>query len=312
MWQPFLANLLFLLLQLKFCLSLRQCKWHAALNAIDRLGGARKSYINQEEVRNVATVFKELIDSTIDPNDKDAHYYGFPYYLKIALACTSRPTDMAIRVGHYSGLRPVVTVSFEEPVNAVRQKQERLRIEMKAAPYRVTGCDSEEVCKMFWLTPMPFLNGSVVTQVLVKSNGLGLPIDNRRFYFNINGFMEPAQKTEKFRIGKKLYILKGILSLKDPSRPLWATYQRAPVLILGGIPEKKVVLISDTAFETYHPIEVGIDSCWIGSISCPQGKFSSSIVDTIATESTLFIRQNQLVYYFTGHYPILHQATKGS
>uniref|UniRef100_A0A8C6VLQ8 Cation channel sperm-associated protein subunit gamma n=1 Tax=Naja naja TaxID=35670 RepID=A0A8C6VLQ8_NAJNA len=110
----------------------------------------------------------------------------------------------------------------------------------------------------------------------------------------------------------QLYKWKSVFSLSDPSRPLWATYRKAPVVILGGIPEKKIVIVSETNFDTYHLIEVGIDSCWIGSLSCPQRNFSSSIVDAIATESTLFIRQNQLVYYFTGHYPILHQATKGS
>ncbi|XP_039225094.1 cation channel sperm-associated protein subunit gamma isoform X1 [Crotalus tigris] len=315
MWQPFLPSLLFLLLQLKLCLSLRQCKWFTSLIDTPNLMGLSSSFINQEEVREVAAIFHELKDSPVDPNDKDARYYGFPYFLKVTLFCIYRTQQMAIRVGHYSGLRPIVRVSFEEPVNPVRQKQERLRIEMMTAPHRMNDsdyCDSEEVCKMFWFAPMPFLNGSVVTRVLVRTNGFGLPILNRRFYININGYMEPSERSERFRIGKKLYSLKKIFGLKDPSRPLWATHQQAPVLILGGIPEKKVVIISDTSFDTFHVIEVGIDSCWIGSVLCPQGMFSSSIVDTIATESTLFIRQNQLVYYFTGHYPILHLETKGS
>ncbi|XP_029141328.1 cation channel sperm-associated protein subunit gamma, partial [Protobothrops mucrosquamatus] len=275
--------------------------------------GLASSFIHQEEIRKVAAIFHELKDSPVDPNDKDARYYGFPYFLKVTLFCIYRTQQVAIRVGHYSGLRPIVRVSFEEPVNPVRQKQERLRIEMMTAPHRMNEyCDSEEVCEMFWFAPMPFLNGSVVTRVLVRTNGFGLPILNRRFYININGYMEPSERSERFRIGKKLYGLRSIFGLRDPSRPLWATYQQAPVLILGGIPEKKVVIISDTSFDTFHIIEVGIDSCWIGSLLCPQGIFSSSIVDTIATESTLFIRQNQLVYYFTGHYPILHLETKGS
>ncbi|XP_026571252.1 cation channel sperm-associated protein subunit gamma [Pseudonaja textilis] len=222
---------------------------------------------------------------------------------------------MTIRLGHYSGLTPIVRVYFREPVNPVRQKQELLRIEMKTAPYRMNDsatCDSEEVCRMFWFVPMPFMNGSVMHRVLVKSNGLGIPVYNRMFDMNIHGFMEPSDVSDIFRIGKKLYRWRDVFSLNDPSRPLWATYRQAPVLILGGIPEKKIVVISDTNFDTYDLIEVAIDSCWIGSLSCPQRNFSSSIVDTIATESTLFIRQNQLVYYFTGHYSILHQETKGS
>uniref|UniRef100_A0A670ZXX5 Cation channel sperm associated auxiliary subunit gamma n=1 Tax=Pseudonaja textilis TaxID=8673 RepID=A0A670ZXX5_PSETE len=212
----------------------------------------------------------------------------------------SGSTEMTIRLGHYSGLTPIVRVYFREPVNPVRQKQELLRIEMKTAPYRMNG--DEEVCRMFWFVPMPFMNGSVMHRVLVKSNGLGIPVYNRMFDMNIHGFMEPSD----------LYRWRDVFSLNDPSRPLWATYRQAPVLILGGIPEKKIVVISDTNFDTYDLIEVAIDSCWIGSLSCPQRNFSSSIVDTIATESTLFIRQNQLVYYFTGHYSILHQETKGS
>ncbi|KAM3829466.1 cation channel sperm-associated auxiliary subunit gamma [Vipera latastei] len=315
MWPPFLPNLLCLLLQLKLCLSLRQCKWYTSLVDTTNLKALSSSFINQEEVLNVSAIFRELKDSPVDPDDKDARYYGFPYFLKVTLVCVYRSQQVAIRVGHYSGLRPIVRVSFEEPVNPVRQKQERLRIEMKTAPHRMYDsdhCDSEEVCKMFWFAPMPFLNGSVVNRILVRTNGFGLPVLNMRLNININGFMEYSERSEKSRIGKKLYGLKGILQLSDPSRPLWATYQQAPVLILGGIPEKKVVIISDTNFETFDIIEVGIDSCWIGSVLCPQGTFSSSIVDTIATESTLFIRQNQLVYYFTGHYPILHRETEGS
>ncbi|KAG8143563.1 hypothetical protein E2320_000774 [Naja naja] len=274
MWQTFLPSLLCLFLQLKFCLSLRQCRWLVALSETKNIEGLISSYIYQEELRNVAEIFRDLKDSPIDPSDKDANYYGFPYFLKVSLSCVYRRQEMAIRVGHYSGLTPIVRVYFREPVNPVRQKQERLRIEMKAAPYRMNDsatCDSEEICKMFWFAPMPFLNGSVVHHVLVKTNGFGLPILNKLFYININGFMEPFEKLDIFRIGNKLYKWKSVFSLSDPSRPLWATYRKAPVR-----------------------------------------NFSSSIVDAIATESTLFIRQNQLVYYFTGHYPILHQATKGS
>lgn len=46
------------------------------------------------------------------------------------------------------------------------------------------------------------------------------------------------------------------MSARDPSRPLWYTYQRTPVLILGGIPNSKIVLLSDSEFEDFFPIEV--------------------------------------------------------
>lgn len=60
------------------------------------------------------------------------------------------------------------------------------------------------------------------------------------------------------------------------------------------------------------PLQLSIDSCWVGSFYCPQASFTATIFDAIATESTLFIRQNQLVYYFTGTYSILHQSDHGS
>lgn len=46
---------------------------------------------------------------------------------------------MVIRKAHLTGLRPIVTVTFEGPVNTVRKKPEQLQIQMKAAPYRLQG-----------------------------------------------------------------------------------------------------------------------------------------------------------------------------
>ncbi|XP_061453607.1 cation channel sperm-associated auxiliary subunit gamma isoform X3 [Rhineura floridana] len=186
--------------------------------------------------------------------------------------------------------------------------------ESQAPPLPQGGgnCDSEDVCMMCWITPMPFMNGSVVMNVLVESNGLGLPVDTKSFSININGYVGFVQNAVKVKIGEKLSSLRNVMSLTDPSRPLWSTYAQTPVLILGGFPRNKITFMSDSAFEDFIPIEVGIDSCWIGSLSCPQKVFSSAIVDSICTESTLFIRQNQLVYYFTGKYPILFVNTSGS
>uniref|UniRef100_R4GCL8 Cation channel sperm associated auxiliary subunit gamma n=1 Tax=Anolis carolinensis TaxID=28377 RepID=R4GCL8_ANOCA len=219
-------------------------------------------------------------------------------------------SEMALRTAHYTGLRPVVTVTFEEPVHSVRRKQEQLQIKMTAAPFRMRGCDSEEVCRMCWFTPMPFMNGSVVMDVIVASNHLGIPVDDKRFSININGYMKKNRVS--FKIGLKLTALNAFMSLKHRSRPLWHTHIQAPVLILGDIPRSKVVLLSDTGYDDYFPIEVGIDSCWIGTMSCRYSGFSSTVRDSISTESTLFIRQNQLVYYFVGHYPILHMRGPGS
>ncbi|RXM96363.1 Cation channel sperm-associated protein subunit gamma, partial [Acipenser ruthenus] len=58
--------------------------------------------------------------------------------------------------------------------------------------------------------------------------------------------------------------------------------------------------------------QVSIDSCWVGSLSCPQASFSSTIQDVISTESAVFIRQNQLVYRFTGDFALLPLTEKPS
>ncbi|XP_057391052.1 cation channel sperm-associated auxiliary subunit gamma isoform X3 [Balaenoptera acutorostrata] len=97
-----------------------------------------------------------------------------------------------------------------------------------------------------------------------------------------------------------------------PSRPLWYTVDQTPVFILGGIPEEKAILLTDTNFKDFFLVELSIDSCWVGSFYCPQASFTATIFDAIATESTLFIRQNQLIYYFTGTYTTLHESNRGS
>ncbi|XP_077192645.1 cation channel sperm-associated auxiliary subunit gamma-like isoform X2 [Paroedura picta] len=317
MMQPPSALNAFLLLFLcvQRCLLLTDCTWTVVVNSFNKLGSSRHVFYTQTEVRKVAEVFKELEDSAIDPNDKNAHYFGFPYFLKINITCQVQSASRAIRTAHYTGLTPVVTVTFQEPVHSVRQKREQLQITMKAAPARLTGrCDSEEVCLMCWFTPMPMMNGSVVMEVLVKSNGLGILMEDKRFSININGFakMDKEKKNTVYTIGTKVTNMKDVLSLKEVSRPLWATYRQAPVVMIGQVPGSKIILLSDTFFDDFSAVEVAIDSCWIGSLSCPQKNFSSSIMDTIATESTLFIRQNQLVYYFTGSYSALHMETSGS
>uniref|UniRef100_A0A8C5P1D0 CATSPERG beta-propeller domain-containing protein n=1 Tax=Jaculus jaculus TaxID=51337 RepID=A0A8C5P1D0_JACJA len=58
--------------------------------------------------------------------------------------------------------------------------------------------------------------------------------------------------------------------------------------------------------------QLSIDSCWVGSYYCPLSGFSATIYDAISTESTLFIRQNQLVYYFTGSYNTLFKRNQDS
>nr|XP_056701746.1 cation channel sperm-associated auxiliary subunit gamma-like [Euleptes europaea] len=315
MWHTTVLNSCLLLLFIKSYLLLDDCSWTVVVNKFGGIGSGRHLFFTQNEDRKVAEVFKELGDSAIDPNDKNAHYFGFPYFLKINLSCLVQNSARAIRSAHYTGLIPEVTVTFQEPVHSVRQKREQLQIMMRAAPSRIEGrCDSEEVCEMCWFTPMPMMNGSVMMEVFVAIDGLGALVEDKRFSININGFakIDKEKNDIVYTIGTKLTNLKDFLSLNEVSRPLWATYRQAPVLIIGHVPHSKIILLSDTLFDDFSAIEVAIDSCWIGSLSCPQKNFSSSIMDTISTESTLFIRQNQLVYYFTGSYSALHMKNSGS
>lgn len=53
----------------------------------------------------------------------------------------SRPqsSEALVRKGHLTGLKPVVLVIFQSPVNFNRWKLEHLQIQMEAAPYRSKG-----------------------------------------------------------------------------------------------------------------------------------------------------------------------------
>lgn len=42
-------------------------------------------------------------------------------------------------MGHLTGLKPVVLVTFQSPVNFYRWKIEQLQIQMEAAPFRSKG-----------------------------------------------------------------------------------------------------------------------------------------------------------------------------
>ncbi|XP_074872384.1 cation channel sperm-associated auxiliary subunit gamma isoform X2 [Carettochelys insculpta] len=304
---------LLLLLHVQVCLLFKDCEWNAVLNEFDDLGGDRAVLFRQQPVTSVASVFRSLTDSAIDLNDRNSHYLGFPYYLKINLTCTSQDAAMVIRKAHLTGLRPVVTVTFEGVINTEYQKAEQLQIEMKAAPYRLQGpCASEEVCRMCWYTPMPMMNWSLVMDVLVESNDLGFQGDSKRFSMNINGYMKETESGLQSSLGETVTTLKVMMSFHSPSRPIWSTFNQAPVLILGGFTGFKALLVSDSEFVHFSTVEVGLDSCWIGSYGCTTSMYSSTILDAIALESVLIIRQNQLVYYFTGNYSVLSPHMKVS
>ncbi|KAF6287656.1 cation channel sperm associated auxiliary subunit gamma [Rhinolophus ferrumequinum] len=292
----------------------QECTWQVVLNQFETVGKNHGSdrFFNQEPLDTVNSLLGLLVDSPIDLNEK---YMGFPYYLKINYSCKGEASEALVRKGHLMGLKPVVLVTFQSSVNINHWKLEQLQIQMEAAPFRSKAeqCDAEEVCVMSWYVPMPIKNGSVVMHVDVSSNGLGPFIPNKRFQVNINGFLEREQDDKlKFTVGNELFNLLPRYFVNVSSRPLWCTVGQTPVLILGGIPEEKSVLLTDTSFKDFFLVELSIDSCWVGSFYCPKASFTSTIYDAIATESTLFIRQNQLVYYFTGTYITLHQSNHGS
>ncbi|XP_061244106.1 cation channel sperm-associated auxiliary subunit gamma isoform X19 [Bos javanicus] len=321
----------------------QECTWQVVLNNLESVGknDAIDHFVDQE-LYTVDKVFDLLVDAPIDRDEVrglgadewerpwsctllgSGHlltislqtYLGFPYYLKINYSCTGEVSSEAlVRKGHLTGLKPVVLVTFQSPVNFHRWKIEQLQIQMEAAPFRSPAerCDAEEVCLMSWYTPMPIKNGSVVMRVDVSSNGLGPFIPNKRFHVNINGFLERGRDHElQFTVGNELFHLIPRHFVNVPSRPLWYTVDQTPVLILGGIPEEKAILLTDTNFKDFFLVELSIDSCWVGSFYCPQASFTATIYDAIATESTLFIRQNQLIYYFTGTYTTLYENNHGS
>uniref|UniRef100_A0A8C6CSV9 Cation channel sperm associated auxiliary subunit gamma n=1 Tax=Moschus moschiferus TaxID=68415 RepID=A0A8C6CSV9_MOSMO len=279
----------------------QECTWQVVLNHLDSVGknDAIDHFVDQK-LYTVDKVFDLLVEA---PTDPDETYLGFPYYLKINYSCTGESSEALIRKGHLTGLKPVVLVTFQSPVNFRRWKIEQLQIQMEAAPFRSTGeCDAEEVCLMSWYTPMPIKNGSVVMRVDVSSNGLGPFIPNKRCPFPILGWVRRGDSGRE----------KVLQHTHFKEEPLWYTVDQTPVLILGGIPEEKAILLTDTNFKDFFLVELSIDSCWVGSFYCPQANFTATIYDAIATESTLFIRQNQLIYYFTGTYTTLYESNHGS
>lgn len=67
--------------------------------------------------------------------------WGDRGYLKDTPVRPSCPqsSEALVRKGHLTGLKPVVIVTFQSPVNFNRWKLEHLQIQMEAAPFRSKG-----------------------------------------------------------------------------------------------------------------------------------------------------------------------------
>ncbi|CAO2626117.1 Cation channel sperm-associated auxiliary subunit gamma 2 [Lemmus lemmus] len=108
-------------------------------------------------------------------------------------------------------------------------------------------------------------------------------------------------------------VLLLVLLLSWKSRASVDRFQQCHWLVVLNNFEKKYM-----SFPYYLKVsfscteQLSIDSCWVGSYYCPMLQFSATIHDAISTESTLFIRQNQLVYYFTGRYTTLFNNSHSS
>ncbi|XP_066874565.1 cation channel sperm-associated auxiliary subunit gamma isoform X4 [Kogia breviceps] len=179
----------------------------------------------------------------------------------------------------------------QEPLYTV-DKVFSLLVDSPIDPDEVRGLVSGKRERSWTCTPL----GSGHLPTLSLQTYLGFP-----YYLKINY----SCKGELFNLIPRYFV-------NVPSRPLWYTVDQTPVFILGGIPEEKAILLTDTNFKDFSLVELSIDSCWVGSFYCPHANFTATIYDAIATESTLFIRQNQLIYYFTGDYTTLHESNHGS
>ncbi|XP_062412348.1 cation channel sperm-associated auxiliary subunit gamma-like [Sardina pilchardus] len=156
---------------------------------------------------------------------------------------------------------------------------------------------------------MPIVNGSVVYRVKVMSNGQGFHVPEKSFSLNVNGFIQTQiaeeGRNQEVSFGTQFPSFENIIVYGSPSRPLWSTADNAPVMLLPGIPNNKGILITSSEFDHSTLIEAAIESCWVGSIRCPKAEFQLMIQEAIALESTVFIRQNQLLHRFIGNYSLL-------
>ncbi|XP_043076636.1 cation channel sperm-associated protein subunit gamma-like [Puntigrus tetrazona] len=231
---------------------------------------------------------------------------GFPYYLKLDLLCGFKESsERVVLEDLMTGLTPKAVVMFQEPTHPTHFKPQRLEVELSVVSLSENATCGSEMCECSWYAPMPFINGSVVQRVKVKSIEMGPQhLPEKSFAFNVNGYMVTTQKREsEAYFGTEIRVIEDSLRVGSPSFPLWAVVDHAPVLLLPGIPGLKTVLMTATEFQDTSLIEVSIKSS-SGSLECLQVE-SSMIQETFSTESSLFVVYNQELYRFLGNYSLL-------
>ncbi|XP_072884975.1 cation channel sperm-associated auxiliary subunit gamma-like [Hemitrygon akajei] len=297
------------------------CEWHTDLSKFGNRKEFSEAILQQHPAANLDLVFQNLTDQGID-SDKLEHYNAFPYFIKIKLSCQNQEENkLAARSAYLQGMSPIVNIKFQPPVNSIYNLPELLEISITAAAMADDDSEClEDICEVVWYVPLPYRNGSVVSEVTITSNKISFHIPDKKILLNVDGYLnlkvnfeiDVDKAIKQFDIGHEVLKIDNLIPIPHKSSPLFYLSDNNPVMILGGVPNRKVVLLSTNEFDSFSILELNIDSCWIASLSCPRGQFSASIFDAIATESMLFIRQNQLMYYYKGNFTLLRANDKGS
>uniref|UniRef100_W5NAF3 Cation channel sperm associated auxiliary subunit gamma n=1 Tax=Lepisosteus oculatus TaxID=7918 RepID=W5NAF3_LEPOC len=249
------------------------------------------------------------------------NYLGFPYYLRIDLACETQEMSLqAVREAYLTGLQPVVTVIFQEPVHPVRQKPQRLEARLSTAPVLDDGKSPSVASKQ--------LSSFVVSLHSVSKRTLALNLTAAwcvcfpgLAYQSSYSLTPPRQAVSRKAASAGRQRTKELLPSRQKIpevKPEWKPVSQVPVevllLTLKGLIgcSTQFILYNDLCVLTVGADQLSMESCWVGSLGCPQAEFSSTIQDAIATESALFIRQNQLVHQFTGNFSLLPLNTPPS
>ncbi|XP_039616499.1 cation channel sperm-associated protein subunit gamma-like [Polypterus senegalus] len=337
------------------CLA-EQCSWQLQVLETETFQVVSNTLWRQQQVYGIQKIMKLLVEQAVDPQENEVHdligelrraeivsecwfsmiacydgtipwwlirvssrriYFGFPYYLKVILSCSTKvASEYVARQAFLTGMSPNVTMIAKEPVNPASGIHMSLELTLGAAALRDdTPACSSEMCLLGWYFPLPFVNGSVVYLFIIQSNGFGLDIMDSMHTLNINGYIVPSltpNREPEVVLGVKVSSLRSMLNTGDPSRPLLFVQEVSPVLILGGVINVKAIIMTSTEYSSYFLIGITPDSCWPVFSICPYESSSDTITYAVATESTLFIRINWMLYTFTGNFSLLPLAVEPS